>query len=138
MARNANQLQRDIIDHLRDRYRDGVAVNVNGGRRGYVSFYEWFTPVHLFELISPDEIIDICQPKYPAQFLIEIEKKFSAGFSDLLFVCSRFTGFFEVKTPKDKPTPEQLLFIEIMRRLGHVAGVVRSIEDVEQLIEAAT
>ena len=41
---------------------------------------------------------------------------------------------FELKSPTGRPSPEQLNFIEQVRRAGGIAGVVRSIEDAEKLI----
>lgn len=57
------------------------------------------------------------------------------GFSDLLFVGEKGkVAFIECKSPRGKARPEQERFIELMRQMGHVAGVVRSVEDALQLI----
>jgi hypothetical protein len=36
----------------------------------------------------------------------------------------------EVKTPKGKPTPEQLHFLKRVKELGGIAGIARSVDDV--------
>lgn len=56
------------------------------------------------------------------------------GMSDLLFIGQGFVAFIEVKTDKGKPTPEQVNFIEAVRRLGHRAGIARSTEDAIKII----
>ena len=45
-----------------------------------------------------------------------------------------FTGI-EVKTERGKPTERQLWFIDAIRKDGGIAGVCRSCEDVERLID---
>lgn len=60
------------------------------------------------------------------------------GFSDL-FGFRKSDGkavFIEVKTPKGKPTSQQLHFLETMRNNGAVAGICRSIEDALNLIKS--
>ena len=57
------------------------------------------------------------------------------GTSDLLFVGANKIAFVEIKTAKGIVKPEQKRFIEEIRKLGHRAGVVRSIEDSINLIE---
>ncbi|MCM1007942.1 MAG: VRR-NUC domain-containing protein [Ruminococcus flavefaciens] len=59
------------------------------------------------------------------------------GFSDL-FGLRKSDGcavFIEVKTPKGKPSAEQLKFIETMRKSGAIAGICRSAEDAVKLIQ---
>lgn len=51
------------------------------------------------------------------------------GFSDLFFVRSGRIYFIEVKVKPNKPTPEQLNFIEQMKKQGCGAGVAYSVED---------
>ena len=63
------------------------------------------------------------------------------GFSDLLVINSikitpdmvgkqiAVANFIEVKTPKGKPTEQQLNFIERMQELGAKAGIARSPDD---------
>jgi hypothetical protein len=62
------------------------------------------------------------------------------GSSDLIgwFVFQGRAIFLalEVKTPKGKPTEEQINFIQQVRKAGGIAGVVRSVEDVEALLSA--
>lgn len=60
------------------------------------------------------------------------------GFSDLFgFRASDARAFFlEVKTPRGHATPEQLAFLDAMRRRGALAGVVRSVDDARQLLRA--
>lgn len=57
------------------------------------------------------------------------------GLSDLLFIGRGFVAFIECKTDEGKPTPEQLNFIDAVRRLGHRAGIARSVEDALKIIE---
>jgi len=53
------------------------------------------------------------------------------GFSDLFghrqWDCRAF--YLEVKTPKGRPSPEQLAFIAAMKKRGAIAAIVRSVED---------
>lgn len=58
------------------------------------------------------------------------------GFSDLFgFRKSDGKAFFiEVKTPKGKPSSEQLCFLEQMRQYGAVSGICRSAEDALRLL----
>jgi len=57
------------------------------------------------------------------------------GFTDLLFVGTDIVGFIETKNTVRKPTPEQLNFIEAVQRLGHRAGIARSVEDALMIIK---
>jgi len=57
-----------------------------------------------------------------------------AGLSDLLFIGDGYVAFIEVKTPKGRPTPEQINFIHVVREHGHRAGIVRSVQDALRLI----
>lgn len=57
------------------------------------------------------------------------------GGSDLIGITS--TGRFvalEIKTPKGRATPEQLRFIEAVRKHGGIAGIARSVEDALSLL----
>ena len=56
------------------------------------------------------------------------------GHSDLVAYKDGRAYFFEVKYGKNKARPEQLNFIEQMKKNGCVAGVVYSVEDVEKLL----
>ena len=40
----------------------------------------------------------------------------------------------EIKTPKGRATPEQIRFIEAVRKHGGIAGIARSVEDALSLI----
>lgn len=57
------------------------------------------------------------------------------GGSDLIGITAagRFLAV-EVKTPKGRPTKQQLQFIEAVRSKGGIAGICRSPEDALQLI----
>ena len=57
------------------------------------------------------------------------------GSSDIIGIMpdGRFLAI-EVKKPGKKPTPEQLNFIEVIRRHGGIAGVVHSPEELEGLL----
>jgi hypothetical protein len=57
------------------------------------------------------------------------------GGSDLIGI---FRGKFlaiETKIPGKNPTPEQQLFIDMVNKHGGIAGVVRSVEDVQKLLQ---
>ena len=56
------------------------------------------------------------------------------GFSDLLVVGDKYTGFVEVKTPTGRIRPEQINFINKMQSLGHKAGIARCVEDAIKII----
>lgn len=58
-----------------------------------------------------------------------------AGFSDLFAVKDGKAYFIEVKFGKGKPSSKQLNFINQMQKKGCVAGVVWSIDDVNNLIK---
>lgn len=58
------------------------------------------------------------------------------GGSDIIGIKHE-TGQFiaiEVKTPKGRPTKEQLRFIEAVNKAGGIAGIARSVEDALELI----
>lgn len=58
------------------------------------------------------------------------------GFSDL-FGVRKSDGravFIEVKTPKGKPSADQIKFIEQMKKCGAVAGICRSAQQAIDLI----
>lgn len=42
--------------------------------------------------------------------------------------------FIEVKTAKGRPSAEQLKFIELAKRSGCLAGIARSVEDAERIV----
>ena len=59
------------------------------------------------------------------------------GTSDLIAI-QPVTGravFIECKIKYRKPTPEQINFIEVMRKQGALAGVCYSVEDVKTLLK---
>ena len=58
------------------------------------------------------------------------------GFSDLMAVKNGRIYFIEVKVKPNKPTPEQVEFIESMRDMGCGAGIAYSLEDAENIVEA--
>lgn len=58
------------------------------------------------------------------------------GGSDLVGI---FKGKFlaiECKAPGKNPTPEQQLFIDMVNKLGGIAGVVRSADDLRKLLDS--
>lgn len=59
------------------------------------------------------------------------------GTSDLLFIGHGYIAFIEVKTPTGRIRPAQITFINAMRRLGHRAGIARSVEDALEIINYA-
>lgn len=56
------------------------------------------------------------------------------GFSDLIVVDKQGIAFIETKTATGKPTAEQVKFLNRMRKLGHRAGIARSVEDAERIM----
>ena len=57
------------------------------------------------------------------------------GTSDLLAISpSGQAVFIETKVHPRKPTAEQLNFIEVMRKQGAIAGVVYSIDELNELL----
>ena len=57
-----------------------------------------------------------------------------AGTSDLLYVGENKVAFLEVKTPSGRPSAEQINFINRMKKLGHTAAIVRSVDDALKMI----
>jgi len=57
------------------------------------------------------------------------------GGSDLIGIApgGRFIAI-EVKTPKGRATPEQIRFIEAVKKHGGIAGIARSVEDALSLL----
>lgn len=65
-----------------------------------------------------------------------IASRFSqSGASDILCCINGKFVALEVKTPIGKVTALQELFIQQVREAGGVAGVVRSVEDVDELLK---
>jgi len=59
-----------------------------------------------------------------------------SGVSDLIcFTPSGHAIFMEVKTAKGKPSKEQVQFIKVMRGMGFVANLVRSVDEALALVE---
>lgn len=56
------------------------------------------------------------------------------GFSDLVALKDGKTYFIELKKGKNKPSKEQLNFIEQMKKNGFNAGVAWNLEDVFRII----
>jgi hypothetical protein len=57
------------------------------------------------------------------------------GFSDLMALKEGKVYFIELKFGKNKPSPEQINFIEQMQKKGFSAGVAYSIDDVKKICE---
>lgn len=57
------------------------------------------------------------------------------GCPDLLFIGKHCVAFIEVKTEKGRISKAQQHFIDYIRKLGHRAGVARSVEDALKIIE---
>lgn len=60
------------------------------------------------------------------------------GTSDLLIIMPNKIAFIETKVHPYKPTQEQLNFINQIKKLGHIAGVVYSLEEFKNLIKKGT
>jgi hypothetical protein len=56
------------------------------------------------------------------------------GESDLEFIGDGFVAFIEVKTPTGRVSTAQRRFIETVRKMGHKAGIARSVEDALNII----
>jgi hypothetical protein len=56
------------------------------------------------------------------------------GCPDLLFIGNGYIAFIEVKTLKGRVSPEQKRFIDRVRKLGHKAGIARSVEEALNII----
>ena len=57
------------------------------------------------------------------------------GFADLIAIKEGRIMFIEVKVGKNKPSKEQINFIERMKGKGCVAGVVWNIDDLLNMME---
>lgn len=57
------------------------------------------------------------------------------GFSDLLALKNGHTYFIEVKVHPNKPSTEQVQFIEDMRAMGFRAGVAYSLEEAINIVQ---
>jgi hypothetical protein len=57
------------------------------------------------------------------------------GFSDLIILKDGKTYFIELKTGRNKPSKNQLHFLEIMKKNGFNAGVAWTMEDVFKILE---
>ncbi len=66
---------------------------------------------------------------------IPIKFGLCVGSSDIIGVapCGRFLAV-EVKTEKGRPTPDQIRFIEAVKRKGGIAGIARSPADAVALL----
>lgn len=60
------------------------------------------------------------------------------GSSDLIGILSdgRFLAL-EVKRPGGKPTNEQVVFLEIIKKFGGVAGIVTSVAEAQRVVDDA-
>lgn len=57
------------------------------------------------------------------------------GFSDTLFVGNNKVAFVEIKTPTGTVKDKQSNFLKTMRKYGHTADVVRSVEQAIELVK---
>lgn len=57
------------------------------------------------------------------------------GFSDLFAIKDGRIYFVEVKYGKNKATPEQINFIEQMKKRGCVAGIAYSVDDAVKICD---
>lgn len=57
------------------------------------------------------------------------------GTSDLLIIMPNKIAFVETKIHPRKPTERQLKFIDAIKKLGHIAGVVYSLDEFINLIK---
>ena len=81
-----------------------------------------------------DKIIDT--PEY-GRVLVNPRKVtlLPEGFSDLLYVGDNsVVAFIECKTAKGKAREAQERFINLMRRMGHRAGIARSVSDALEIV----
>lgn len=57
------------------------------------------------------------------------------GFSDLMVLKNGKTYFIELKTGKNKPSTDQVNFIEQMKINGFNAGIAWTMEDILKIVE---
>ncbi len=57
------------------------------------------------------------------------------GISDIIGCHNGRFVALEVKTPRNYPTPLQKVFIKLILRAGGLAGIVRSVEDTQLILE---
>lgn len=81
-----------------------------------------------------DKIIDT--PEY-GRVLVNPRKVtlLPEGFSDLLYVGEKNVAFIECKNAKGKSREAQERFLNLMKRMGHRAGIARSVEDALKIVE---
>ena len=106
--------EHDIQNRIRlaiSEAKSGVVFRANVGQAWTGSHYEW---------LNRDILIHSARP---------FNTGLPTGFSDLFGVTPEGQAFFlEVKSPKGKPSPEQLQFLEVMRSWNAITGVVQSQE----------
>jgi hypothetical protein len=56
------------------------------------------------------------------------------GASDLIGIANGRFLAIEVKTPSGTPSPEQLLFIDLVNNMGGIAGIARSVEEAKRIV----
>jgi hypothetical protein len=59
------------------------------------------------------------------------------GFSDIIALKDGKIYFIELKTGKNKPSQDQINFIEQMKINGFAAGIAWSLEDIFKILEEA-
>ena len=139
-----SELSRIIRHHLRDSYNAMVIETVDRQNKPAVKYY-W--PKDVSDIIDNAEIMTLInkakylREKPNASKMIDYldtgwYETQSAGYPDLTVVLPLLNtvAFFELKSENDLTSWQQLLFIEIMSRMGFCAGFVRSVDDVDQLI----
>jgi len=114
--------ERDIQSKIRldfsERFPDALLFRINVGRG--------WTGTNVRK--NSDGSITIFNPR-------PFDTGVPTGFSDLFAVLPGGRAvFLEIKTPRGKPTPEQVNFLRMMSGLGCPAGVARSMEDVLRII----
>lgn len=75
---------------------------------------------------------------YPGDVIVKKARPFHAGFPGMLdyggWTKNGKTLWTEIKTPTGKIRPEQIQFIEAVRRSGGIAGIVRDEETAFDLL----
>lgn len=75
-------------------------------------------------------------PEYgPAIISPNVVKLCPEGTADLLVILDGKVAFIETKVHPRKPTQQQLNFLQKMRDLNHIAGVVYSLQEFKDLLK---
>ena len=126
-------LQREVSALLSE--HGWLVVRINSGLKGYINFVSWLMPRDWAGLLDQEDLADIFPNKNLVEVMNSLDRRQSRGFSDLMAARDGRVMYLEVKQGRRKPTPEQRLFMLVMQRMGFVAEVVTSVDEVRGLID---